>query len=350
MKRSNIVFSVIIISLGFLVSSCNKEQNNDPLSITINSATEITETGFTINWTVNTTDIEKIIIELSKDESMGSDVEIIDVASTDQTSKAIEGLDGATNYYFRINAVLDNGGSLLSDIESVITGYERKSVDITTADGISLSGTLKYLAGNEGKKPGIIFMHEMGAWINEWKNAEVVTDFIALGYVCLILEFRGHFSSEDVPMPTTQEEIEAFIFDVSNDLIAAVEFMKTHEKVDGENLSLVGASLGGIMSIAGNGYSEVKSSVALSGTTLGMYSIFPSLVVSSAFFIAGENDVTSQGVDFAAEAQTLFNMSQEPKKIKVIPNNGEHGTALLLVPGLNQEIIEWVEAGFSKNK
>lgn len=123
--------------------------------------------------------------------------------------------------------------------------------------------------------------------------------------------------------------------------------MKSHNKVDGENLSLIGGSLGAIMAIAGNGYPEVKTSVALSGSTLGMYSVFPSMVVNSAFFIAAENDATSQGINFATEAQFLYQASEDPKKLKIIPNSNEHGTALLTVPGLDQEIMEWIEEGFN---
>lgn len=178
------------------------------------------------------------------------------------------------------------------------------------------------------------------------RHEELATNMIAKGYVCLILDFRGHFLSDYVPLPTEQSEVEPFIYEVSKDLIAAVEFMKTHEKVDGDNLSLVGGSLGAIMAIAGNGYPEVKTSVALSGSTLGMYSVFPDFVVNSTFFIAAENDVTSQGINFATEAQFLYQSSEDPKKLKIIPNSNEHGTALLTVSGLNEEIMEWIESGF----
>jgi len=44
-----------------------------------------------------------------------------------------------------------------------------------------------------------------------------------------------------------------------------MEYMQALPRVDGDNLALVGASLGGIMAIAGNGFEEVRSSFALSG-------------------------------------------------------------------------------------
>jgi len=339
-------FKIIMAAVLLLpmIFSCNKEDNNVPATIAVESETDISETGFTINWTVSSSDIEKITIKLSKEKTINVDVKVIEVSNTSQTSQKIEGLFGATTYYYRIDVDLADNSSVESDVKSVTTSFETTSVNIITSDGIKLAGKLKYLSSNNGKKPGIIFMHELRALGNEWNDAKIVTQLIAKGYVCLILDFRGHFLSDYVPLPVEHSEVEAFIYEVSKDLIASVEFMKSHEKVDGQNLALVGGSLGGIMAIAGNGYEEVVASVSLSGSTLGMYSIFPSLKVKSAFFIAAENDITSQGVNFAIEAEGMYNGADEPKKLKIIPDSNEHGTILLTVPGLNEEIIEWIDA------
>lgn len=348
--KSHQLYPIITVLLIIpLIFSCNKNDDSDPVAISVEQESEVTETSFTINWSISSSDIEKITIELSKDKSLETDLKVIEVSNNDVKSYKIEGLNGATTYYYKIVVVQNNGNSIESDIQSITTSFESIAVKITTSDGINLAGKLKYLASNKDKKPGIIFMHELRALGNEWNSAKVVTQLIAKGYVCLILDFRGHFLSDNVPLPTEHSEVEAFIYEVSKDLIASVEFMKSNENVDGQNLALVGASLGAIMAIAGNGYEEVKASVALSGTTLGMYSIFPSLKVNSAFFIAAENDITGQGVDFAAEATNMYHGSDEPKKLKIIPSSNEHGTILLTVPGLNEEIISWIDARIYAN-
>ncbi len=345
LQVSRIIFFLLIIGI---IASFNKEENTDSIKITVKQEKNITESGFTANWSVNSQQITSVSIELSTEESFDTNKLIVDIIDPYQTSQKIEGLSGATTYFYKIIMEMEDGNILMSDIVSVTTSYTTVTIKITTSDGINLAGKLKYLESNSSKKPGIVFMHELRALGNEWNDAKVVTQLIAKGYVCLILDFRGHFLSDYVELPTENSQVEAFIYEVSKDLIAAVEFMKTHEKVDGNNIALVGGSLGAIMAIAGNGYDEVKASVALSGTKLGMYSIFPSLQVKSTFFIAAENDITSQGINFAAEATEMYHVSDEPKKLKIIPNSDEHGTILLNVPGLNQEIIDWIDARFNE--
>ncbi len=343
--KSQPLFMLFIYSLIlFSICSCKKEEENAPANITIEGVSEIVETGFTINWSTNSTDIKSILIEISLQSTFEVIDKEIDVVSTTQTSLVINLLLGATNYYYRIKATLNDGTVVLSKENTVTTGFKVESVSFTTSDGITLAGKLKYLESNDGKNPGIIFMHELNAWGNNWQTSDIVTGLIAQGYVCLILDFRGHFSSDYVPLPTDYSEVEAFINNVSNDLIASIDFMKSIDHVNAEKLALVGGSMGGIMAIAGNGYAEVKTTVALSASQLGIYSIFPTLKIKSAFFIAGENDVNMIGTNFATEATSMFNITEEPKKLKIISGSGDHGTNLLSIAGLNQEIIDWIVA------
>jgi len=249
-------------------------------------------------------------------------------------------MKGATKYFYRIKVELIDGTTKFSEAKVVQTSYKTEAVTIATSDGINIAGKLKYLESEQGIRPGIIFMHELGIWVNNWQNAEVVTHLIAQGYACLIIDFRGHGQSDDFPLPSVSE-IEAFINEVAKDLIASIDFMKVHEVVDGERLVLAGGSLGAIMALAGNGFDEVKASVSLSASRLGINSIFQGVLINSAFFIASEHDITSQGVNFPDEATQMYNNAEEPKKLKIILSSSEHGTNLL-TPELNQEIIDWI--------
>lgn len=66
-----------------------------------------------------------------------------------------------------------------------------------------------------------------------------------------------------------------------------MQFLKNHSKVDSTNLCLVGASLGAIMAVAGNGFEEVKTSVSVSGIEDGIYEIFPDMTISSVLYVVG---------------------------------------------------------------
>lgn len=206
MKSHKIITAFILIAI-ILISACKKDEDNNLITISVEQETDILENSFTVNWLVNTSDILKVTIEISKEKDLNTGIVLVNVANTTQTSQKIEELDGATTYYYKIIVELVNGNKLVSNINSVTTGYENVAVKITTSDGIKLAGKLKYLAGNEIKKPGIIFMHELRALGNNWNDAELVTNLIARGYVCLILDFRGHFLSDYVPLPTEQSEV-----------------------------------------------------------------------------------------------------------------------------------------------
>ncbi len=348
MKNYKALFSFSLLLIILSHFACNKDEEINQILISVGPATNIIESGFTVNWQLNEKDIKEVSVDLSSSESFGTDTIHIVVPDVNQTSLTINDLNGATTYYYKINVLLKDETSVVSEINSATTSYETLAVKIITSDGINLAANLKYLASNKEKKPGIVFMHELRAIRNNWNDAEVVQRLIAKGYVCLILDFRGHFLSDKVTLPTEPSQFEPFFKEVSNDLTATIEFMKSNELVDGENSALVGGSMGGIMAIAGNGYEEVRSSVALSGLRLGTLSIFPSLIVKSTFFIAAENDI-SPDYNFAEEATKMYDISHDPKKLKIIPNSDEHGTILLTVPGLNDEIIEWIDAGFMEN-
>lgn len=64
-----------------------------------------------------------------------------------------------------------------------------------------------------------------------------------------------------------------------------MSFPKSHSKVDSTNLALIGASLGAIMAVTGNGFEEVKTSVSVSGIEDGIYEIFPGMNISSVLYM-----------------------------------------------------------------
>jgi len=345
MRHQNHILFILIISLVVVVFACKKSDEVDNGKIiSLVSPTEIKETGFIAHWSTTLSETAELTIQLSLTNSFESVFKEITVANPSQTSQTIHQLSGATTYHYRIRAKLKDNSILFSEIKTVTTSYKTEEVIITTSDGIKLAARLKYLESTSGLKSGVIFMHELGTWFNNWQSSEVVTRLIAQNYACLILDFRGHFQSDDYPLPTDEGQVEQFINTVSLDLIASIEFMQNHNLVYGDQLALVGGSLGGIMAVAGNGYEEVKVTVAMSASRLGMFSIFPDLQISSAYFIAGEFDA-SGNTDFNEEAQHLFNSANEPKKLRIVKGSSEHGTNLLGTPGLNHEIIDWINDG-----
>jgi len=202
------------------------------------------------------------------------------------------------------------------------------NVDLTTEDSYTLSGKLAYLETLSGSRPGIILMHEFGVWVNPWIGSELMRQLVAEGYVCFTFFFRGHGTS------TRVDDIMDLINNMSllaTDLQTAIDYVNTHELVSTSNLGLVGGSMGGIMALAGNGYEEVRTSVALSPVIDGVFLIFPKMTLSSVYLLAGELDINEElAINCPAETQSLYDISEDPRKLDIIPGTADHSSNLLL--------------------
>ena len=344
MNSQPIFWLSLSFSLLILFTNCNKSDEEQVVILTNQDPSSVTETSFTANWSINSSDLKSLRIEVSSQQDFSSIFKTVTVQNTSLKSESISDLHGATVYYYRIIASLNNGNSVSSEVKKVMTIYKTESVTFITSDNLQIAAKLKYLESNSTKGPGIIFMHELGVFVNNWNNAELVTSLIAQGNVCMVLDFRGHGQSDAFELQDIADNIGV----VAPDLIAAIDFLKSHKAVNPQKLALVGGSLGAIMSIAGNGYEEVKCSVSLSGGRNGIYSIFQNLEIESAFFIVGELD-NGGGIDFPNEAAKLYEIAKQPKKLKTIAGNSAHGTNLLVEDGLNQEIIDWINLCFTNN-
>lgn len=341
-SQPQINFIYFLFFLIFLLS-CNKTEEEQPqLTISIEPETEVSETGFKVHWTTNYTDIQSVKVEVSQQLDFASILKTVTVNNPLAESQMITGLSGASIYFYRIIFQVD-GQTIVSDSKQKTTSYETESVTFTTSDDYKIAARIKYLKSNTNKGPGIICMHELGAFVNNWNNTDLVTNLIAQGYVCMVFDFRGHGQSEDFDLQEILDDVGV----VAPDLAASMNYLKNHQAVAPDKIVLMGGSLGALMSIAGNGYDEVKCTVALSGARMGIYSIFPDQVISNAFFVAGELDIV-ENTDFAEEASALYDIAAEPKKVKIISGTPAHGTELLGVKGLTQEIEDWVNTCLSE--
>jgi len=342
MKKYLSVFPILLL---LMLGSCEIGGGGggepDPPSLKVESPSNITETGFQVNWTFNTTyGFNSIAVSISEDENMDQISKYLETQNTFAQSLQVEGLEGAKTYYYTIS-LLDNGIIVFtSEINLVETSYKVESIQLITEDEFTLSGKLAYLESLEGSRPGIIMMHEFGVWVNPWLGSDLLKQLVAEGYVCLTFFFRGHGTSDPVDD----------LWDLLNnrellgkDLQAAVGFMNEHDKVSSGKLGLVGGSIGATMALAGNGYEEVVSSVALSPASDGVFLIFPNMTLSSVYYLAGELDVKEDPpADFPTDAQNLYDMTEDPRKLDIIPGTADHGSNLLSRDSLTTSVLDWI--------
>ena len=334
---------LLIISL----SSCEQGggiDGVDPLTAEIKplSPTNISETGFQLNWSLSTQlGYTSIGIELSDDEEMDRVIKYEDINNINRINHELSGLRGATQYFYRLSLLNDGIAVFHSEIMEVETSYKMDNFDLVTEDNFTLTSKLAYLESVSGKRPGIILMHELGVWVNPWVGSDILKELVAEGYICLTFFFRGHGTSTPV------DDLMDLINDKSllgKDLAAAIEYLNGHELVTTGELGLMGGSMGAIMALAGNGYEEVLTSVALSPIMDGVFVIFPNMTLSSVYYLVGELDIRDDlGVDIPAETNTLYSITEEPKKLDIISGTSDHGSNLLSRDSLNTSIRVWMQ-------
>jgi dienelactone hydrolase len=331
--------------LLWLLVSCDSgpgggEFSQDPSpALTILSPTQLSETGFQVNWSIEDPfGFQSIAVQVATDEDLSNSVSYVQIDDISTDHLLLENLHGATKYYYKIS-LLNNGSAVVeSDIKSAETAYKIVSIELHTEDDFTLAGKLAYLETLPGKRPGIILMHEYGVWVNPWVGSPLLRELVGEGYICLTFFFRGHGSS--TPMDDLMELINDKSL-LASDLQSAREFLNAHELSTGK-LGLIGGSMGAIMALAGNGYEEVLSSVALSPTRDGVFSIFSDMTLKSVYYLVGELDISiNPELEFPAEAYALFDLTEEPRKIDLIPGTADHGSSLLERDSLVSSVEAW---------
>jgi hypothetical protein len=335
--------AILFVSLLFSCDSgpVGAPDPSDPQPVLkILTVTDVSETGFQINWSIeNPFGFQSIAVQLARNEDLSQSLSYVLIDDVSTTQLLVENLDGATEYFYKVY-LLNNGNAVAeSEVKIAETAYYTESIELTTGDDFTLTGSLAYLKSVQGRRPGIIMMHEFGVWVNPWVGSDLLKHLVADGYICLTFFFRGHGTS--TPVDDLMDLINNRNL-IAEDLKTAVAYLNAHEMVSQGELGLVGASMGATMALAGNGYEEVLTSVALSPVREGVYLLFPDMTLKSAYYLVGELDIAGDpAIDFLVEAQNLYELTEEPRKLNNIPGTADHGTELLSRDSLNTSIETW---------
>ena len=336
------VFSFLFLSLVF---SCENGPGGGPEPddlkpvLTILSPSQVSETGFQINWSIeNAFGFQSIFVQVATGDDMSNSVKYVRIDDITTDHLLVENLHGATPYFYRVSLQSEGSSVVESEIKVAETAYQVDNIELITADNYTLTGKFAYLESLSGKRPGIILMHEFGVWVNPWVGSPMLRQLVSDGYCCLTFFFRGHGTS--TPMEDLMDLINNRSL-LAMDLQSALDFMNSNELSTGK-LGLLGASMGATMALAGNGYEEVLTSVALSPAREGVFAIFQDMTLKSAYYLVGELDVSiNPPLEFPAEAYTLFDLTEEPRKIDLILGTADHGSSLLERDSLVSSVEAW---------
>ena len=125
-----------------------------------------------------------------------------------------------------------------------------------TADSLTMNGYIAYDVNAEGKRPGILVVHE---WWGHNEYSRMRAEMLAeLGYVALAVDMYG-----DGKIAAHPEDAGKFVSEVISNIDgakarfeSAMETLKNHESVDPEKIGAIGYCFGGsvVLSMANAGY------------------------------------------------------------------------------------------------
>ncbi len=119
-------------------------------------------------------------------------------------------------------------------------------------DGNRLAATIFRPNDKKRKNPAILFIP---GWTGERKrNFQFAKSLVKLGYICFLVDLRGHGDSEgDINNSTHQQFL--------SDVFAAYDYLAEIDGVDPDNISAVGSSFGGYLASILSSKRKVKNLV-----------------------------------------------------------------------------------------
>jgi pimeloyl-ACP methyl ester carboxylesterase len=190
-------------------------------------------------------------------------------------------------------------------------GERTKAISFRTADGVRLSGVLLGTG-----KTGVTLSHESNATLCNW--LPFARTLAKAGYRVLAFDSR---SSGESQLVLPRSSLKATY--LQRDVVAAAKLLRAKGS---KRVVVAGASIGGTFSIIAAPAigPSLAAVVSLSAPATEDALKAVAKVTVPTFFAAGRDDV-----DFAKDAQTLYDASPAAGRRVTIYPTGAHGTALL---------------------
>lgn len=219
-----------------------------------------------------------------------------------------------------------------------------ESLRLVTTDGVSISALLREPAGTSAGRPAVIFVHQGGSSKAEWTSTDLFQRVVGEGWLALAYDIRGHGDSGG------QADISTLFDDPAQaplDLLASIDFLQKHQRVDDARIAVVGASIGSNLACVavGNDAFAVKTAVAISGKTSAVFNLaggedqIPNL--SSVYHIASELEQDGQRAEWASE---MYGLTRGPRKLEITAGSSGHGVSIFNDDSsLQMRILAWLQ-------
>jgi len=217
------------------------------------------------------------------------------------------------------------GGDAGDAVDAAAGAVTRAPVTITTSDGLDLAGYLATGPDTPIGSPGVLLVHQYQRDKEQW--GDLPEELAGRGYRVLAIDLRGHGESD----PYTGGSLVDLLTDpdgAPRDVDAALAYLAGDGGADSGRIGVVGTSIGANLTVAAAVRDQAATYVSLSSrqSSVEIFAGAAATGMASVFYLASEGD--SGGVQ-AADAQTMYDNTSEPRQIHVYAGVSDHGVAIL---------------------
>jgi dienelactone hydrolase len=207
--------------------------------------------------------------------------------------------------------------------------------DVSFSSDVNLTGYMTTSAASPAGSPGILLVHQYMQTDQQW--GQWPESLAASGYRVLAFNLRGHGDSD--PYDGSLIGILSDPAAAPADMRAALAYLADEGDADPANIAIVGTSIGANLVVEAAIAGLAKTYVSLSSRQSAVEILAGEAAtgMNSVFYLAGGND---GGGTQAANAQTMFDLTSEPRQIKVYAGVSDHGIAILDNNADSYQLIE----------
>ena len=214
---------------------------------------------------------------------------------------------------------------------------QKKDVDITTSDGVTLKATY-FSPGRQG--PAMLLLHQCNMDRHAWDT--LAADLAGAGIHVVAVDYRGYGESGGEKITDQAQRREMMQRKWPGDIDAAYEFLMSQEDVDKAHVAAGGASCGVTQSsnLAAR-HHEIKTLMVLSGSATDATKAYIAETASLAVFgTASDADGSA-----AQSIKDIVEASKNPHSTVKIYGGSEHGVPMF-AKNLELEpiIVNWLKA------
>lgn len=224
------------------------------------------------------------------------------------------------------------------DDDDAAPGIVAQEVSITTADGLTLSGTFRAQEG-ASSGPAALLLHQFG---RDRDDFVLVRDGLdEAGIATLAIDFRSHGDSDPAPVDFTS--LVSDPTQLPEDVQASLAWLAARDEVDAARVGVFGLSVGANLAVVANHNRAawgVKTTVAVSARMERVLELADvgTLSLESAIYIAADEE-DPQGDD----ADALGALTAEPVSVRRVLGTTAHGVDLLAASAnVRDGTVEWL--------